>query len=147
MQEIENLIPHSGDMVLLDKVIEVDADSIHVQSTIGADNAFLEREYFYTFLTLEMMAQSLVVFRGLGDKESRQKLGFLLGARGFKIFKPFVRIGDTIDIITQISMQDKNGLGVYDSRAYCKEELIAEATISVLNPNSAFLEQILESKE
>ena len=48
-------------------------------------------------------------------------------------------------IKTKISMQDSSGLGVYDSQVYLGEEMIAQATISVLNPNDTFLEKILES--
>ena len=145
MKSIENLIPHSGVMVLVDEIIEVTDEVICVKSTITENNAFLEDGVFPTFKTLEMMAQSLAVFRSYMDSQKGNKLGFLLGARKFEILKPYVQIGDSLLIKTKISMQDSSGLGVYDSQVYLGEEMIAQATISVLNPNDTLLEKILES--
>ena len=145
MKQIESLIPHSGEMVLVDEIVEINTEQICVKTTIRENNAFLENGVFPVYKALEIMAQSLVVFRGSTDKESCNKLGFLLGSRRFEILKPSVKIGDTLLVKTKISMQDSNGLGVYDSAVHLGEELIAKATISVLNPNEEMLEKMLES--
>ena len=145
MRRIENLIPHSGVMVLVDEVVEVTEEFICVKSTITEENVFLEDGVFPTFKTLEMMAQSLAVFRSYMDSQKGSKLGFLLGARKFEIFKPYVQIGDSLLIKSKISMQDSSGLGVYDSQVYLGGEMIPQASISVLNPDDTFLEKMLES--
>lgn len=147
MKMIEDLMPHSGEMVLIDEILEVKENFVCVLSKISENNAFLEDGLFPTYKSLEMMAQSLVVFRGISDKKNRNKLGFLLSARNFEIFKPFVELGDEIIIKTNITMQDNEGLGIYESKAYLKDELIASTTISVLNPNDEFLEKILNERE
>ncbi|MCH5322622.1 MAG: thioester dehydrase [Helicobacter sp.] len=143
MKAIEDLMPHSGEMVLIDEILEIKEDFICVLAQINEDNAFLENRVFPTYKTLEMMAQSLVAFRGKGDEKNRNKLGFLLSTRYFEIFKPFVEVGDKIIIKTNITMQDNEGLGIYESKAYLRDELIASATLSVLNPNDEFLKKVL----
>ena len=56
-----------------------------------------------------------------------------------------MQIGDSLLIKSKISMQDSSGLGVYDSQVYLGGEMIAQASISVLNPDDTFLEKMLES--
>lgn len=141
---IQELIPHSGAMILVDDIVEKRDDFISVKTLISDDNPFLQDGKFPTFNTLEIMAQSLVVYRGLNDKSSNARLGFLLGARRFEILKPTLNIGDELIIKTQIS-EDFDGMGVYDSAVYVSNELVASASISVFNPSQEQLDEILKA--
>lgn len=141
---IQELIPHSGAMVLVDDIIEKKDDFISVKTLIKYDNPFLQDGKFPTFNTLEIMAQSLVVYRGLNDKGSNTRLGFLLGARRFEIIKPNLNIGDELITKTYIS-EDFDGMGVYESSVYVDDKLVASASISVFNPSQEQLDQILKA--
>ena len=143
--KIQELIPHSGEMVLLDDWVEKGKDFICVKVTIKNDNPFLQNGVFPTFKILEMMAQSLVVFRGLNNHDSSFDLGFLLGTRGFEIFKPSLFVGDEILIKTHIS-EDYEGVGVHYSEAFVRDDRVAKANISVFNPSKEQLRGILEDR-
>ncbi|QCD45715.1 putative 3-hydroxylacyl-[acp] dehydratase [Campylobacter mucosalis CCUG 21559] len=135
-------LPHSGDMVLIDEVLEFGEGFISVKSKIKPQNAFLENEKFYTYKCIEMMAQSLGAYKGLYNKDNFS-IGFLLGARDFEIYKNVLNIGDELTIKSNVSMQDESGFGVWYSEILLKDELIAKATLSVLSPSK---EQFLELK-
>lgn len=95
---------------------------------------------FPTYKSIELMAQSLGIFRGLKQKGSGGNLGFLLGARRFNILRPYII--NEAQIKVTISMQDESGMGVYDCEIIENDALIATASISALNPSDNFLSQI-----
>lgn len=136
-------LPHSGEMVLIDKVLEISADCIVTQTNLANHALFCESNGgFVAFKGIELMAQSLGILRGVAEVSSRKKLGFLLGARNFKMFAPF--IFDCAITKAKISMQGENGLGVYDCEIFEGDfsRLVATASISTLNPSDEFLAQI-----
>lgn len=141
---IKDIMPHSGEMILVDSVVENRDDFISTKTTIKADNPFLENGYFPTFNTLEIMAQSLVVFRGLQDKSQSLRLGFILGARKFEIYEPYLKINDCL-ITKTIITEDFNGMGVYKSAVFVDDKMVSSANISVFNPSKEQLDEILKA--
>lgn len=135
-------LPHSNEMVLVDEILFCSDDEIKTKTLIKTDNAFLEDGKFYSYKTIEIMAQSLGAFKGL-KSSGDFKLGFLIGSRKFEILKPFVQIGSELITISKMSMQDQSGFGIWDSEIYLNDELIARASLSVLSPSK---EQFLELK-
>lgn len=158
-QNMANFIPQSLEMVLIDHLLEVNKDFIRTQAHIKIDNAFLHADEktgekrFPSYNILEIFAQSLALWRTKKEqqnlsKDSTQnsnKLGFLLGARGFEIFTPFVEIGQIIEVCLKLNMQDENGLGVYEGEAFVNGKIIAKTSLTALNPNDEFLSKILDS--
>lgn len=143
---LERFLPHSGAMLLLDELVSVDENHIKTSLCIRTNNAFLnEKKQFELLNTLELMAQSVGVWRGLSDEKDGQKLGFLLSSRSFLIFEEAVEIGTKLEISAIMSMQDESGFGVYECEVYeCGEakKLLARANISVLNPSKKMLENL-----
>lgn len=140
---IERYLPHSGVMVLLDEIISYDNKHITTSLCVCKDNAFLN-EYgeFELFNTLELMAQSVGILRGLSNEKESNKLGFLLSTRGFKIYKNAVKIGANLRIKTTMSMQDESGFGLYECEVYENQNIVASANISLLNPSEEILVKI-----
>lgn len=169
-KSVESYLPHSGEMVLVDEIIEVGADFIITKTIIKnhaifcesiesmgesgesksvADSSESQGESgesqslaFPTYKAIELMAQSLGIFRALNEKGSGSKLGFLLGARRFEILRPFILREARTKVV--VSMQDSSGMGVYDCEIFEGESLVARASISALNPSNEFLSQIKE---
>ena len=145
----ESYLPHSGAMVLIDEIIEVGEDFIITKSIVKNHTEFCEcvdsgdfgaNLALPTYKSIELMAQSLGIFRALNESGSGSKLGFLLGARRFKILRPYIANWAIIKVT--LSMQDNSGMGVYDCEVFENDTLIATASISALNPNDDFLSQI-----
>ena len=153
MNDIQNLIPQSLEMVLIDELVEVSEQFICTKSYIKADNAFLQQGKFPSYNVLEIFAQSLALWRtkeaqnNSSIAQNHNKLGFLLGARGFEIFTPFVEVGEALQVRLQVSMQDENGLGVYEGWAFVGDKLIAKTSLTALNPSDDFLAQILQGEQ
>lgn len=171
-KSVESYLPHSGEMVLVDEIIEVGADFIITKTIIKNHTIFCESIEsvgesgesksvadssesqdsgesgesqslaFPTYKAIELMAQSLGIFRALNEKGSGSKLGFLLGARRFEILRPFILREARTKVV--VSMQDSSGMGVYDCEIFEGESLVARASISALNPSNEFLSQIKE---
>lgn len=166
-KSVESYLPHSGEMVLIDEIIEVGADFIITKtiiknhaifceslesvgessesqvSTDSCDSTHSSQNFaFPTYKAIELMAQSLGIFRALNEKGSGSKLGFLLGARRFEILHPYIFSEARTKVV--VSMQDSSGMGVYDCEIFEGANLIARASISALNPSNEFLSQIKE---
>lgn len=141
MTNIENLLPHSGAIVLIDEILDVDEKSIRVKTTIKK-SPFLQNDRFYSYQLIEVMAQSLGLYRAHNDKKNTTKIAFLIGCRKFEIYKPYLNLGDEIEINSELSFQDENGFGVYDSAILLNGNIIAKASLSVLNPSYEMFEEL-----
>lgn len=152
-KKCKNLLIHSDDVVLVNKVIECSENHIIIDAEINEDTTFLDTynnsKVFRSYKCIEMMAQSLGCFQYINmstQGSSKAKIGFLLGARKFDIYIPFIELNKKILIETKLSIQNDEGFGVYDSIVYDEyisdTTKIASATLSVLSPSDDFIKQI-----
>ena len=86
---ISTLIPHSGKMILLEKVIYRDAERIDCLMTISVQDPFTN-EYgnVPAYVGIEYMSQGVAAHSSLNktDKTERGKIGVLLGSRKVELF-------------------------------------------------------------
>lgn len=105
-------LPHEPPMVLIDEVIYVDDNKAVTRCYVnrnGVLSPFLnENGDLPAFFALEIFAQSVGVWNGYMQKESKNKIkiGMLLGTRNFKIKSTFFKIGTEITTIVQQNMSD-----------------------------------------
>lgn len=85
-EEILPYVPHSGAMLLLDRVLEYSTDHIVAELEITSSLPFYTNGSLPAYLCIEVMAQSVAAWFGLfrGDPSTRPPLGFLVGVRQFK---------------------------------------------------------------
>ena len=134
-------LPHTGEMVLIDEIIDHGAYFVEVRAKISPQNAFLEDERFPTYKSIEMMAQSLGAYKGIYGSDGFN-MGFLVGVRDFEIFITSLNIGDELRIRSEVSMQDAHGFGVWSSELFVNDELAARANLSVLSPSTEMFSEI-----
>ncbi|PPB55767.1 thioester dehydrase [Campylobacter hyointestinalis subsp. hyointestinalis] len=139
---IESLLPHSKDMVLVDEVLFVDKCSVQTKSVIK-DSPFIKDGKFMSYSLIEIMAQTLGLYKSHIYKKSGANIAFLIGSRKFEVFLNHLKIGDEIHTKAVLSLQDESGFGVYDCEVFLGFTLIARAKISVFNPSK---EKFLELK-
>lgn len=159
---MESYLPHSGEMVLIDEILEVTSDFVVTKMLVKNHRIFCEntldstplkaesnadstqRLCFPTHKSIELMAQSLGVFRHIHESTSGQskqnKLGFLLVARRFAIKSPFIK--NEAIIKAKLQMQDSSGVSIWECEVYENDVLVAKATLSVLNPSDDFIAQM-----
>jgi predicted hotdog family 3-hydroxylacyl-ACP dehydratase len=137
--DIRSLIPHSGAMVLLDRVIAVDEESLCAEVRIRPDSLFCAASGVGAWVGLEYMAQTIAAFAGYTAylRGEAVKLGFLLGARRYECTVPMFSLGSLLRVHVRRVLQSENGLGSFQCRIEHGQEEVATATLTVFQPVDA----------
>lgn len=117
--DVASRLPHSGQMVLLDEIIQIDAQGLQARAVIGADHVFLREDGTVpAWLAVEIMAQGIAAFDGCHAAEAGQgpRLGFLLGSRRLHLHADAFPVGAQLLVEVRISTSDGQGFGVFDCR-------------------------------
>ena len=140
MPPIAELVPHDGQMVLLDRVIEGGDDTLCAEVTIGPHTVFLEGGEVGAWVGMEYMAQAIAAHNGYKSylRGEVPKVGFLLGARRYQSSVPAFALGSVLLVRVQHAMQGDNGLAAFECRIdnAADGSVLAHATITVFEPNN-----------
>ncbi|WP_196139447.1 3-hydroxyacyl-ACP dehydratase [Aliikangiella sp. G2MR2-5] len=117
---IENLIPHSQPMVLIDRIVNIETDSLVAEIDIHQHVRFWDEASggVPTWVAIEYMAQAIAALAGckalaLGESV---KLGFLLGSRKFGINRPVLESEKTFKILVEQLYMDDSGLASFQCK-------------------------------
>lgn len=114
---LAELIPHAGDMILIDQVLAFDEEQIQTCLTVRAGGLFNEADgSLPAWVSVELMAQSVAAFAGCQARSKGEavKLGFLLGSRKFDCNVAHFPAGSELNIHAVRSLQDDSGMGVFE---------------------------------
>jgi predicted hotdog family 3-hydroxylacyl-ACP dehydratase len=138
MPDIRSLVPHAGAMVLLDRVIAADEDSLCAEIGIRSDTLFCGPDGVGAWVGIEYMAQAIAAWAGYTAqlRGERVKLGFLLGARRYECSRPIFVLGSVLRVHVQRLFQNDNGLGSFECRIDDIQGPLATATVTVFQPAS-----------
>jgi len=132
--EIAELIPHSGSMILLDKILEFDEHSLSAELVVRDDALLGNNKKVPAWVGIEYMAQTIAAYAGIQSKKLGEpiNLGFLLGTRRYTSNIDSFDIGTVLTIkITRIINDDK--LGVFDCKIY-GSGIEVNANLNVFQP-------------
>lgn len=138
---IEALIPHSGEMILLDEVLQSDHDSIVASCTPKAEGLLHRADGSVpAWVGIEYMAQAIAAFAGIEAKRAGQeiRLGFLLGTRHYHSNVTHFLPGQPLMIRAERSIEDSNGLSVFNCTIEGSDVRV-EASINVFQPHDVDL--------
>ncbi|UPQ83289.1 hotdog family protein [Pseudomonas knackmussii] len=133
---VAELLPHAGDMVLLDAVEMFDAESIETRLEVKPSGLLnLPDGSLPAWVGIEIMAQTVAAFAGCHARQAGLpvELGFLLGTRSFQCNVEHFPAGSQLRIRAIRSLQDDNGMGVFE----CHLDgpgIHAEARLNVFRP-------------
>lgn len=133
---IAELLPHAGDMILIDEVLSFDADSIEIRLSVRPGSLFSQADgSLPAWVGIELMAQSVAAYAGCQARQAGMpvQLGFLLGTRNYRCDVERFAAGCELRIKALRSLQDDNGMGVFE----CHLEgpgIHAEARLNVFCP-------------
>ncbi|MCQ2033746.1 hotdog family protein [Stutzerimonas kunmingensis] len=133
---IAELLPHAGDMILLDGVERFDDDSVETVLQVRADGLLSAADgSLPAWVAVEIMAQSVAAFAGCHARQAGQpvELGFLLGTRSYQCNVEAFPAGADLRVRAHRSLQDDNGMGVFE----CHLDgpgIHAEARLNVFRP-------------
>jgi len=114
--DIRSLLPHSGLMVLLDRVISVDEESLCAEVTIRPDSLFMGVDGVGSWVGVEYMAQAIAAFAGYAARLNGDvvKVGFLLGTRRYETSCSGFAPGSVLRVHVQRVLQADNGIGSFE---------------------------------
>ncbi|WP_333877243.1 hotdog family protein [Methylobacter sp.] len=117
MIEVADLIPHTGDMVLLDRIVDHDDQGLTAELMVRGDGLLGDDETVPAWAGIEYMAQAVAAYAGVMAKQANEpiRLGFLLGTRRYSSNVAAFKVGTMLMIRVEKIIQDDN-LGVFDCR-------------------------------
>lgn len=135
---IAPLVPHSGEMILLDRIIDFGTDFLIAEADICSDHVLLKHEKLAAFAGIEIMAQGVAAWAGYLAVRAGEpvRLGYLLGTRKLYIHRRTIPIGTTLRIEIKMSIQDATGFGVFDCRLIdaANNDVVLEGALNVFSP-------------
>ena len=136
---VEDLLPHSGDMVLIDEMLDYGDDYGVSRVKVDSSSKFYEKEIngIHAAIGLEWMAQTIAAIAGIKAlKDNRPvQVGFLLGSRKYDPAKRVFKLGEEYVIHVKQLYLEENGLGAFQCTIHQGEKLIADAKLNVFAPD------------
>lgn len=147
---IEHYVPHRATMLLLDTLREAGAEHAVATVRIPRDGMFNQPQGVPAWVTVEYMAQTVAAWAGWCalERGDAVKVGFLLGTRKLQVMQPFLPAGASLTVRVQCELMAGNGLGMFDCSVMLAGQVIAQAKISVFEPEDgkAYLHAVQEEK-
>ncbi|CAI8994396.1 hotdog family protein [Pseudomonas zeae] len=148
---LAELLPHAGDMILIDSITSFDDEQIYTRLTVKPDGLFnLPDGSLPAWVGIELMAQSVAAFAGCHARQKGNpvELGFLLGTRKFECNVEAFPAGSELTIHGLRSLEDDNGMGVFECHIN-GAGIHASARLNVFRPPQVnqYLQQTQESND
>lgn len=137
---IADLLPHAGNMVLVDEVIDYQPDSATARVRVSADSLFYDPHIkgIHSAIGLEWMAQTIALVAGIYALQHGQpvQVGFLLGTRNYDPLQKVFGLGEEYVIHVKQLFREDNGLGAFECTIQQDDHLIAESKLNVFAPKN-----------
>ena len=134
--DLSSLLPHSGRMILLDRITHADERSIEADISVHPGNPFFETgRGIAAHIAIEWMAQACGAFVGLEGKRLNQpvRIGFLLGTRNFKATRSWFHPGENLAVRAELVYRD-GATGMFDCTVRGTVSVEAQARLTLYQP-------------
>lgn len=131
------LLPHSGPMVWLDRIVDFDGNALTAELVVRDDGLLGHHRVIPAWIGIEYMAQAIAAYSGMLAKQAGQPIrpGYLLGTRRYRSNVAEFAVGTPLLVRVEKVMQDER-LGIFDCTILGENVEIA-ARLSVYNPPSS----------
>jgi predicted hotdog family 3-hydroxylacyl-ACP dehydratase len=133
---IAELLPHSGQMILLDEVLRFGDEDVETRLCVRPGGLFSRADgSLPAWVGVELMAQTVAAYAGCQARQAGEpvKIGFLLGTRSFTCNVEHFPAGSELHIRALCSLRDDNGMGVFECHI-SGPNIRAEARLNVFCP-------------
>lgn len=145
--DVRDLLPHQGNMVLIDRLCEVTETSALAELTVKNEGLFMGAPDMPAWVGIELMSQVIAAWAGNNAAKAGEdvKMGFLLGTRRYTSYVEKFSAGQSLSIFTEQIFKDDSGMAVVDCKIMDEQkQVLVEAKINVYQPSDTQLEQMLE---
>jgi len=136
---IEELLPHRGTMLLLDRVLDFGAQSATAEYAPRRAAWYADANgKMPAWIGIELMAQTVAVHAGLIKRSEGlpPKPGALLGARRYTSTQPAFAADQPLRIEATVIYSDPGGFSAYQCSITTAGQQLASATLKVFAPDS-----------
>lgn len=136
-ESVMQIVPHSGKMSLLDRVIDYDFDKleIHTEVDITPDSMFFDKDMngIPVWIGFEYMAQSISALSGIYGKKQGQepKIGFIMSVNNFTANKSVFPANSIAKIFVRQTMRMDNIVS-FDGNITLDDTIVATAVINTI---------------
>jgi len=132
---IETLLPHAGRMILLDRLVSWDAESVVCERLVRRGDPFVDASGLPAWAGVELMAQAIAAWNGCGILAAGGSVrpGFLLGTRTYRADADAFAHGALLRIEAVRHFHDEDGMGAFACRID-SDTAHAEARLTVFSP-------------
>ena len=112
---VADVIPHSGKMVLLDRIVDCDDNALSAELVVRDDGLLGNDKTVPAWAGIEYMAQAIAAYAGIMAKQAGEpiRLGFLLGTRHYSSNVAEFKVGSTLTVRVKKIIQNDN-LGAFE---------------------------------
>ncbi|MFC8751867.1 3-hydroxylacyl-ACP dehydratase [Pseudomonas oryzihabitans] len=113
---LAELVPHAGDMLLIDEILACDESGIETRLVVRPGLFTDAAGALPAWIGVELMAQSVAAFAGCQARRRGEApaLGFLLGTRQFACDVPAFPAGGELRIRAQPALENDDGMAIFD---------------------------------
>jgi len=139
LYDIEQVIPHRGQMRLIDRLLAWDEHSVVAELRVPADAIFGDAHGVPAWVGVEYMAQTVAAWAGCRarGRGAEPSIGFLLGTRRYQADTDRFSAGALLRVEARCELMGDNGLGMFACRILQQDQVLASANISVFEPPDA----------
>lgn len=131
--ELEQLLPHSNGMILIDQLLDFQAESVCAIVTIHEQSKFIDDHHrINAWVGVEYMAQTIAAWAGMHARIAGRpiSIGFLLGTRRYSTSVSHFSVGDRLTISARRNYQDMD-MAVFDCEILLRKVRIISARLTV----------------
>jgi predicted hotdog family 3-hydroxylacyl-ACP dehydratase len=132
---IEQLLPHAGRMVWLDRVLDWDADRVVCERTVRQGDLEVTADGLPAWAGIELMAQAVAAWNGCQVLSAGGEVrpGFLLGTRAYRTDTDTFAIGSVLRVEALRTFHDEDGMASFACRII-GAGVEADARLTVFSP-------------
>lgn len=134
---IEQVLPHTGRILLLDELVGWDEEKVVAAVTIRADSVLCDGERGVpSWVGLEYMAQTVASFSGVEEvmQGMKPRIGLLLGSRSYRAHVAFFPIGARLLVTGNMLVRGDDDLVAFACEIRCGDSLYAVGDIKAIRP-------------
>jgi 3-oxoacyl-[acyl-carrier-protein] synthase-1 len=139
--KMTEVLPHEGRMLLLDEILDADAEHVRCAVTIRPDSMFCDGlSGVPSWVGLEYMAQTVSTYSGVDEARAGQRpsIGLLLGSRRYQTEVSFFPIGARLMIEAHLMLRDENDLVAFDCKILAGDRVLARGDVKAYRPKDVF---------
>ena len=113
---VAELIPHSGKMVWLDRIVDCDDNSLSAEFVVRGDGLLGDGKTVPAWAGIEYMAQAIAAYAGMMAKRvgGPVKVGFLLGTRRYSSNVAEFKVGSMLKVRVKKKIIQDNNLAAFE---------------------------------